>query len=146
MASNSRLYTFTNDKTVNPTKLEVELNNLLMYWNNHEQGLIQHSTIWTASLRVGLTVKTSAGDYDVLSTDCVVVINKGTGAATTVTLPASPSAGRVLVVKDGKGDAASNNITVSGNGKNIDGAASVTIGTNYDVRRLVYNGTQWNLF
>ena len=73
------------------------------------------------------------------------MVNKTVGAATQVNLPASPATGRVLIVKDGKGDAGSNNITVSGNGKNIDGAASVTISSNYGVSRVVYNGTQYNV-
>jgi len=145
MASNSRIYTFTNDKAISPVKLEVELNNQLMFWNNHEQGLQQHSTVWTGMFWPHVAVKTDSGNYTVSTTETVIVINKGTGAATTVTLPSSPNTDRLLVIKDGKGDAAANNITISGNGKNIDGSASVTISTNYGVSRIVYNGTQWNV-
>jgi len=145
MASNSRLYTFTNDKVVNPTKLEIELNNLLMFWNNHEQGLQEHSTVWTGMLWPHVAVKTDSGGYTVGTTETVVVINKGTGASTTVTLPSSPNTDRLLIIKDGKGDANTNNITVSGNGKNIDGSSSNTINTSYGVLRIVYNGTQWNV-
>lgn len=145
MSSLSRVYTFTQDKSVSPVKLEIELGSIINAWNNHEQGIQQHSGVWTGWFRTGLTLKTSAGNYDVTSSDMVVVINKASGAATQVNLPASPASGRLLIVKDGKGDAASNNITVSGNGKNIDGAASVTISSNYGVSRLVYNSTQWNV-
>lgn len=144
MSSNSRLYTFNNDKVVSPLKLEIELNNQLMFWNNHEQGLQQHSIIWTQQLWIAPTVVTAAGTYAVLTTDCVVIINKTVGAATTVNLSSTLQTGRVVIVKDGKGDANANNITVAGNGKNIDGAATATINTNYGVGRYIYNGTQWN--
>lgn len=130
---------------VSPIKLEVELSNILNFWNNHEQGLQQHTTIWTGSLVLGLSVKTSSGNYDVLSSDSVVIVNKGTGAATQVNFPASPKTGRYLIVKDGKGDAGANNITVSGNGKNIDGSSTNVISTNSQARHYVYNGTQWNV-
>lgn len=144
MSSNSRLYTFNNDKIVSPVKLEIELSNILNFWNNHEQGLQQHSTLWTAQLWIAPTVVTAAGTYAALTTDCVIVINKTVGAATTVNLSSTLQTGRVVIIKDGKGDANSNNITVQGNGKNIDGAASTVISTNYGVGRYIYNGTQWN--
>lgn len=145
MASNSRLYTFNNDKVVSPIKVEIELNNLLMFWNNHEQGLQAHSTLWTGALWLTPNIQTAAGAYTVGTTETLIIINKSVGASTTVTLPASPNTGRVLIIKDGKGDAAANNITVAGNGKNIDGSANLTISTNYGVSRIVFNGTIWNV-
>jgi hypothetical protein len=144
MSSTSRVYTFTHDKTASPVKLEIELSNIVNMWNNHEQMIQAHSGVWTAALRLTPTIKTSSGAYVVLSTDCLIIINKTVGAATAVTLPASPASGRVLIVKDGKGDANSNNITLDGNGKNIDGASPLTINTAYGAARIAYNGTQWN--
>lgn len=144
MASNSRLYTFLNDKSVNPTKLEVELSNILNFWNNHEQGIQQHTVLWTGQFWPHVVLKTDTGSYTVTTTETVIVINKGTGASTTVTLPASPNTDRMLIIKDGKGDAGSNNITISGNGKNIDGSSTLVISTNYGKAGIVYNGTAWN--
>lgn len=145
MSSLSRVYTFTQDKVVSPVKLEIELGQIVNTWNNHEQGIQQHTGIWTGWLRFTPTVKTSSGGYTVLPSDTVIVINKSVAATTTVTLEASPATGRVIIVKDGKGDAASNNVTISGNGKNIDGSATLVISSNYGVSRLVYNGTQWSI-
>lgn len=145
MSSLSRVYTFFHDKVVSPVKLEIELGSIVNTWNNHEQGIQQHSGIWTGWFRTGVSVKTSAGNYDVTSSDYVVVINKSSGAATQVNLPASPLTGRLIIVKDGKGDAGSNNITVSGNGKNIDGSSTNVISTNYQARQYVYNGTEYNV-
>jgi hypothetical protein len=95
---------------------------------------------WTAAV----TVVTA--NYTVLTSDNVIVVNKSTGSATTITLPASPTTGSMVIVKDGKGDAATNNITIQGNGKNIDGTATRAINVNYGAFSLAYNGTQWNVW
>lgn len=90
-------------------------------------------------------VKTDAGSVTVASTDHVIIINKGTGEATSVSLPAAPATGKMIVVKDGKGDAATNNITISPDSGTIDGSPTVLINQNYESVTVVYNGTQWNI-
>lgn len=58
----------------------------------------------------------TTGDCTVQPNDGLIIINKTVGAATTVTLPAaSLKVGKVKIV-DFKGDASTNNITVSPNG------------------------------
>jgi len=74
-----------------------------------------------------------------------VIVNKTSGAATAVNLPATPITGKKYIVKDGKGDAATNNITITPAAGTIDGAATYVMNTNYQVVSFVYNGTQWNL-
>lgn len=145
MASNSRLYTFFNDKVVSPSKLEIELSNIHNFWNNHEQGLQTHSTLWTQQFWIVPTVLTAAGPYTALTTDCVMVVNQSVGAAFTLNLCATLQKGRIVIIKDGKGDANSHNITIQGNGKNIDGASSLVINTNYGATRLIYNGSEWSV-
>ncbi len=82
------------------------------------------------------------GNVTINSNDDVIIIRRATGAATAVTLPTC-TAGRRLVVKDGKGDAATNNITISGG--TIDGAASHTINSNYGKTTLVCDSSgSWN--
>lgn len=98
----------------------------------------------TGSLILQTVVVTTGATYSVLSTDYVVVINKGTGSATGVTLPSSPAIGRTLVIKDGKGDANTNNITLTPAAGNIDGTTTKVINTAFGVLRICYNGTQWN--
>lgn len=93
----------------------------------------------------GLVVVTSGATYAMSGRTNVVVVNKATGSATAVTLPASPATGRVVRVKDGKGDAATNNITVSAAAGNIDGAASDVIAADFGARTYVYNGSEWNV-
>ena len=67
-----------------------------------------------------------------------------TAAAVTVTLPAAPTTGQQYIVADSAGTAATHNITVDGNGNNINGAATLTMSTNYEVITLTFNGTFWN--
>lgn len=68
-----------------------------------------------------------------------------TAAAHTVTLPADPMIHESHVVKDSTGaGAAANNITVSGNGKLIDGAATNVIAVTRKAVTYVYNGSGWD--
>lgn len=90
-------------------------------------------------------VITASGGVTALSTDEVIVINKTALESTTITLMATPETGKLLHFKDGKGNAVTYNITINGNGKNIDGSATLSaISTNYGFSTIVYNGTQWN--
>jgi len=64
-------------------------------------------------------------------------------------LPASPLNDQRVVVKDGTGNASAVNvITVSGNGRNIDGAGTATITTGYGCLRLVFNSAfnKWFIY
>lgn len=90
-------------------------------------------------------VVTAAGAVTVSGTlDQVVVVNKTVGAATTVNLPATPATGLMVVIKDGKGDAGANNITITPAAGNIDGAGTLVINANYGKAALVYNGAEWS--
>lgn len=70
-----------------------------------------------------------------------------TTSARTINLPAgvAPFNPMVVIVKDNTGGALVNNITISGNGANIDGSATASIITNYGSLTFVWNGTQWNI-
>lgn len=94
-------------------------------------GLLAKVTVSTTNITVG-------------ATDTVVAITD-TSAARTVTLPAvSGNTGRVLVIKDATGGAATNNITVDGNAaETIDGAATYVINTNYGSVTLVGDVSGW---
>lgn len=59
-------------------------------------------------------VVTAAGAVTVIADDSdIIVINKTVGAATAVALPLSASRTKPIMIVDGKGDANTNNITVS---------------------------------
>ena len=90
-------------------------------------------------------VFTGTGNITMSAGQKVQVVNKASGAATTVTLPASPTTWQTVLVKDGKGDASVNNITIQPAAGNIDGNATFVMNVNYGAAAFIYNGTQWNL-
>lgn len=54
--------------------------------------------------------------------------------------------GKLLTIKDETGNAATNNITLATtNAKNIDGATSYVISTNFGFVQLISNGTRWQI-
>ena len=63
------------------------------------------------------------------------------GAGFSVLLPAVPYDGLTFVFSENAGSA--NNLTIDGNGKNINGAATKVVSTAYLRTTLRYNGTQW---
>jgi len=70
------------------------------------------------------------------------VLADSTGGAFTINLPAAPNQGQAYKIKDAGGDALNNNITISGNGNNIDGEASATINTDYGAFEVIYDTTE----
>jgi hypothetical protein len=100
-------------------------------------------TMTTTGQLLATRVVTAAGAVTVGATDDVVVVNKTVGAATTVNLPAGVTKRR-YTIKDGKGDAAANNITITPAAGNIDGAGTLVLNTNYGRATVIYNGTEWN--
>lgn len=90
----------------------------------------------------------TATSYVALRTDYYIGVTN-TAAARTITLPntgsstLAPFIGQVFIIKDESGAAATNNITVTPNGGNIDGAASYVINTNYGRVEILYDGTNY---
>lgn len=88
-------------------------------------------------------VVTAAGGITVGRDDHIVVVKKASGAATAVTLPTAPFAFRPYTIIDGKGDAASNNITTSPASGTIAGSATHVISSNYGRVTFIHDGTTW---
>lgn len=91
----------------------------------------------------GVTIVLAGATLTLTALDGFVSVNKTTGSATAILLPTSPFLGETHTITDGKGDAASNNITINGNGNNISGAATKVISSNYGSRTVRWAGTQW---
>lgn len=77
-----------------------------------------------------------------LTTLTNIALIQTSGSSITVNLPATPSSGQTITIKD-KGSALTNNITVSGNGNDIDGASNAIINTNYGAIEVIYDGSEW---
>ncbi len=103
----------------------------------------------TAFVAAGFISKTArvASTSSVLinSSDGTVFINKASGSPTIVTLYSSPPIGATHVIKDARGDAGLNNITVQSATSTIDGQASFVLRVNYAAIWLVFNGVEWSV-
>jgi hypothetical protein len=88
-----------------------------------------------------ITVVTSLAGYNATVNDDLILVERVTGGSTTVTLVASVTRLRGPVyIKDGKGDADVNHITVLFNGtEKCDGLSSVGIVTQFGVLALAPN-------
>lgn len=87
-------------------------------------------------------VTSITGNYTVLVTDEYISVGTLIGGIA-VTLPASPTTGDRYVIKDANGSASTFNISISGNGNNIDGASTYLMTINYTAITVIYNGTKW---
>jgi len=76
--------------------------------------------------------------------DYIVPINTTTNSIT-ITLPATVSTGRLIIIIDIGNNITNNNCIISGNGKNIDSSSTLTMTQNYMSVSLWYNGTFWSV-
>jgi hypothetical protein len=101
------------------------------------------STIEKQAIRVATTTPITVS----ATTDFCVVSNLGTPGAVAVTLPAGIN-GQLFVICDGKGDANTNNITITPNGSDtISGSSTLVLNQNRQVVVLQYSTTNtvWNV-
>lgn len=86
----------------------------------------------------------SGSTVTMTSADSALLINKTVGGATTVNLK-TPALGLNVLIKDMKGDAGSNNITLdAGSGKLINGQQTLVMNANYSATLLIgMSATQW---
>lgn len=117
------------------------------------QALVWGGSSWAPSSTVDvvtdLVVPVSNADYPVVAANLsTLVAMSGLSTNRTVTLPASPTTGQKVVVKDTDGSLATHNIIVAGNGHNIDNASSYTLSNiqgPYSSLSVQYNGTTWSI-
>lgn len=85
--------------------------------------------------------------YVVLATDEYLGVDASV-APITLQFPNAPAAGRVFIVKDFGGFAATNNITITslGGAVGFDGALSYVMNTNLQAVQLLFDGTNYQIF
>jgi len=92
----------------------------------------------TTFQKFGIRVAVST-PVTVSTTDCVVCTNLTVSGAVAVTLP-SGSNKQMFIISDDKGDAATNNITISaGAGQTIGGSATFVLNGNRDSVMIVFH-------
>ena len=94
--------------------------------------------------KVGMRVAIATPVTVLATTDCVIVTDLTTPGVVAVNLPSGVS-GQVFTVVDGKGDAGTNNITITPAAGTINGAATYVIDSNRAGVSLAYNGTSWTV-
>ncbi len=77
--------------------------------------------------------------------DCIVITDLAVAGPVAVTLPAGVSK-QLFFIVDGKGDASTNNITITPTAGNINGAASYVLNVDKGAIGLIYDGTEWTVF
>ena len=97
---------------------------------------------WAPMLRI---LSRTASPITHANNDLVLLSNLSVAGAVTVNLSATPFAGQIYVIKDAKGDANTNNVTIVPASGTIDGAANKVINTAYGSIRLVHTGTTWHV-
>jgi hypothetical protein len=105
---------------------------------------VQSKWVYNAGRRRHITQITSGSTYAVLTSDDYIAITV-LSAPFTVNLPASPVLGDTYEVKDTTGNAGAQNVTVSGNGNNIDGSGSFVLNSAYESIVVTWTGTQWSI-
>ena len=96
------------------------------------------------------TVTGSNTTFDIVSANATVTKNTRnacdvSSSAFTMTLPSVAATGDFVEIRQIAGDFSVNNLTVAGNGNNINGDASLTVDVAYAQLALVYNGTEWRV-
>lgn len=90
----------------------------------------------------GVRVATSS-PVTLTTADYTVVTNLTVAGAVAVTLPTGVL-GQVFVIADGKGDARTNNVTITGAGAQTINGSTYVINENYGGVVIQFNGTTWN--
>lgn len=97
----------------------------------------------TTSQKVGSRIATSTPVTVASATDCLVITDLAVAGAVAVNLPAGVN-GQLYAILDGKGDAATNNITITPNGaETIDSTTSYVLSKNRASVLLMFRGTNW---
>ena len=94
------------------------------------------------------TTYISNTNYTATSSDYVIIVRNSNSVSTTITIPlgSSLTVGKIFIIKDGKGDALTNNVTIlNTSGDLIDGQSSTSITTNYGFLSIIWDGTTWNI-
>lgn len=128
--------------TAGLNQLVVNINSVSCTYSLTQTGIT--GTSFTVNKPFKKMVVNVSTTYTVLKSDDIIFTDS-TGGAFTITLPITPLNGEIYAIKDTNGTAATNNITVSGNGKNIDGFSTFLLNQAYAESSFVYNGTQWSV-
>jgi hypothetical protein len=99
-------------------------------------------------ININTPITTTATSYTALITDYIIEVTS-TAAARVITLPApslvgaSPNPGKIFIIQDTSGAAATNNISLTPASGLIDGGATVAINVNYGCATVFCDGSAY---
>lgn len=104
-------------------------------------------TSFSPSPNTGRSIDSSMSPVTIFPTDYILSVDSS-GGAITLYLPdvANVAPWKQYVIKDAGGLAATNHIIISSEPHTIDGAASLTLDTNYQSTTVYTDGSQWYVF
>lgn len=114
--------------------LRVDIGDDALFLDNTDSPVIWGATIVTAN------------SYYKQPTDVILFVNPIINAPTTIYLPDCLELGQVCVIKDAKGDAFTNNITIQPpSGVQIDGFDNFLMTQNRQAYMITWNGTEYSI-
>ena len=124
--------------TVNAAVSSVSGKTGVVSLNSGDVGLGNVPNVDTREVWTTKTVNFTASVRDYYAVDT-------SGGVVTVTLPVSPNNGDILFLVDPAATWNNNNVTVDGNGSNIEGDATLTLDVDSAHLGLFYDGTEWRI-
>ena len=91
------------------------------------------------------TVYVNSNNYTTVQRDVFVLVGPSVSAPTTINLHTNAILGQILIIKDIKGDANTNNITIDPSPNKIDGLDKFIMTQNKQSVMLAWTGTEWNI-
>ena len=124
---------------LNTTPASGTIADSVIVWNSTDKALktVAGSSLGDKNNIYATTVVTGASITLTPSSSYLILVNYVNPS--TITLPVSPTDGQAFKIKDARGNALSNNITVDGGANLIDGSATALINTDFGALELVYN-------
>jgi hypothetical protein len=148
--ANTEGFTFANTDTVTGDRVNTTVRNAVIDLANNVTGYLSGTKIASGTIPSSEFVP-----QWVTASSPQTAVNGGfylIAAGDTITLPASPSLGNTVTLKQNTGDLTSSAVTIDGGTKNISDNGFTTEATTYSLDinfigniELVYNGTKWKL-
>ena len=117
--------------------------------NNYQVTTAVLAAFYAAFPFLETTLVTAGSTYNMLTTDTRIVVDKTIGSPTSIVAPLASAMAYPfpVIIKDGKGDAGTNNITITfTGGQKIDGQSSIVIDNAYGwvtINPFPVTGASW---
>ena len=113
--------------------------------SNVSSGTVAAARLGSGSTYKIVETKDKTTAYTMLATDCNVTAD-AVGGAFSITLISSPTDGQMYTVR--RVNAGANDVTIAGNGTNINGVSSIALTSQYESVILIYNANdgEWGIY